>query len=144
MRKLIMIALFAVSLNSVAQQKGERPSRDEMEKMTPEQRQEKQLKKLTADLKLTAKQQEEVKKLLAEQSAKNADYKSKRDEQLLAQSKERKEMAEKMKAEKEANEAQMKKILSPEQYTKWENDRAIQKEKMLEKRGDRKRHKGDY
>ena len=53
-------------------------------------------------------------------------------------------MAQKMKAEKEANDAKMKSILTPEQYTKWENDREIRKEKMLEKREERRRHKGDY
>jgi protein CpxP len=148
MKKLVLAALLAVSLSSVAQQRRERPNRDEMEKLTPEQRQEKHLKKMTTDLNLNAKQQEEVKKLLADQSAKAADFKAKREtkkeERLLANSKERKEMAAKMKAEKEATEAQMKKILSPEQYTKWENDRAIRQEKMMEKRGDRKMNKGGY
>ena len=47
-------------------------------------------------------------------------------------------MAQKMKAEKEATDAKMKSILTPEQYTKWENDREIRKEKMLEKREERK------
>ncbi|CAM2948108.1 hypothetical protein SAMN05444143_11142 [Flavobacterium succinicans] len=148
MKKLVLAALLAVSLSSVAQQRRERPNRDEMEKLTPEQRQEKHLKKMTTDLNLNAKQQEEVKKLLADQSAKAADFKAKREakkeERLLANAKERKAMAEKMKAEKEATEAQMKKILSPEQYTKWENDRAIRQEKMMEKRGDRKMNKGGY
>ena len=152
MKKVIMAALLVVSLSSVAQQRRERPNRDQMEKLTPEQRQEKHLNKLTTDLNLNAKQQEEVKKLLAEQSAKAAEFKAKReakreakkDEQLLASAKERKEMAQKMKAEKEANDAKMKSILTPEQYTKWENDREIRKEKMLEKREERRRHKGDY
>ena len=153
MKKVIMAALLVVSLSSVAQQRRERPNRDQMnrdqmEKLTPEQRQEKHLNKLTTDLNLNAKQQEEVKKLLAEQSAKAAEFKAKReakkDEQLLASAKERKEMAQKMKAEKEANDAKMKSILTSEQYTKWENDREIRKEKMLEKREERRRHKGDY
>ena len=153
MKKVIMAALLVVSLSSVAQQRRERPNRDQMnrdqmEKLTPEQRQEKHLNKLTTDLNLNAKQQEEVKKLLAEQSAKAAEFKAKReakkDEQLLASAKERKEMAQKMKAEKEANDAKMKSILTPGQYTKWENDREIRKEKMLEKREERRRHKGDY
>ncbi|OAZ02787.1 hypothetical protein [Flavobacterium succinicans] len=148
MKKLIMAAFLVVSLSSVAQERRERPNRDEMEKMTPEQRQEKHLKKMTTDLNLNAKQQEEVKKLMAEQGKKAADFKAKRDakkeEQLLASAKERKEMAEKMKAEKEAMDAKMKAILTPEQYTKWEKEREIRKEKMLEKREQRRRHKGDY
>ncbi len=114
MKKVIMAALLVVSLSSVAQQRRERPNRDQMEKLTPEQRQEKHLNKLTTDLNLNAKQQEEVKKLLAEQSAKAAEFKAKReakkDEQLLASAKERKEMAQKMKAEKEATDAKMKSI----------------------------------
>jgi len=43
-------------------------------------------------------------------------------------------MAAKMKAEKEATDAKMKSILTPEQYTKWENDREIRKEKCSKKR----------
>ena len=136
MKKVIMAALLVVSLSSVAQQRRERPNRDQMEKLTPEQRQEKHLNKLTTDLNLNAKQQEEVKKLLAEQSAKAAEFKAKReakkDEQLLASAKERKEMAQKMKAEKEANDAKMKSILTPEQYTKWEIKK---QEKMKERKG---------
>lgn len=148
MKKLIVAALMVVSLSSVAQERRERPNRDEMEKLTPEQRQEKHLKKMTTDLNLNAKQQQEVKKLMAEQNAKMTELKAKKEaaknEKLLANSKERKEMAVKMKAEKEAMDAKMKKILSPEQYTKWENDRAIRQEKMMEKRGDRKMNKGGY
>lgn len=147
MKKLIMTALLVVSLNSVAQQRREKTNRDQMEKMTPEQRQEKYLNKLTRDLNLNTKQQEEVKKILAEQGAKAADFKEKReakkDEQLLASAKERKEMAKKMKAEKEATDTKMKAILTPEQYTKWENDKDIRKEKMLEKREERKGNKGN-
>ncbi|MGL2995127.1 hypothetical protein [Flavobacterium sp. TSSA_36] len=142
MKKLIVVTLLMISLTSIAQQRKEKSNRDEMEKMTPEQRQEKHLNKLTTDLNLNAKQQEEVKKLLVEQSAKMTDFKAKRDakkdEQLLASAKERKELTTKMKAEKEANDAKMKKILTSEQYTKWENDRTIRKEKMMEKRGGRK------
>ena len=46
MKKVIMAALLVVSLSSVAQQRRERPNRDQMEKLTPEQRQEKHLNKL--------------------------------------------------------------------------------------------------
>lgn len=134
MKKVIMLAVLLIGLNGMAQQRNERPNRDQMEKMTPEQRQEKQLKRLTSDLNLNAKQQEEVKKLMAEQNAKMTDLKAKKEvaknEQLLANSKERNEMAEKMKA-----------ILTKDQYTKWENNRAIQQEKMMERRGERKRNK---
>ncbi|MGL2988386.1 hypothetical protein ACSVH5_12425 [Flavobacterium sp. RSSA_27] len=140
MKKVIMAALLVVSLSCVAQQKKERPNRNEMEKMTPEQRQEKHLNKLTKDLNLDSKQKEEVKKLLAEQGTKAADFKAKRDaikdDQTPESAKERKELAKKMKAEKEAMDAKMKSILTPEQFTKWEKDRETQKEKMLEKRGE--------
>lgn len=142
MKKVIMLAVLLIGLNGMAQQRRERPNRDQMEKLTPEQRQEKQLKRLTSDLDLNTKQQEEVKKLMVEQNSKMVDLRAEREaaknEQALANSKERKEMAVKMKAEKEAHDAKMKKILSPEQFTKWENNRAIQQEKMRQKRGERK------
>lgn len=142
MRTLIVIALLAMSLNGWSQQRRERPNREEMEKMTPEQRQELRLNKMTQDLNLDTKQQEEVKKLMAEEGEKAEKFRAKRKEakekQLLESAKERKEMAEKMRVEKEAHDAKMKKILSPEQYTKWENNRLIQQEKMRQKRGQRK------
>ncbi|MGL5112268.1 MAG: hypothetical protein ACRC6O_06490 [Flavobacterium sp.] len=145
MKKVIMLAVLLIGLNGMAQQRNERPNRDQIEKMTPEQRQEKQLKRLTSDLNLNAKQQEEVKKLMAEQNSKMSDLRAKKEvaknEQLLANSKERKEMAEKMKVEKEANDAKMKAILTKDQYTKWENNRAMQQEKMMERRGERNRNK---
>lgn len=145
MRKLVLVALLAVSLNGIAQQKRERINSDKKEQLTPEQRQEKHLKKLSADLNLNAKQQAEVKTLLAEQNAKAIELKAfrnaKKDQQLLASANERKEMAMKLKAEKDANDAKMKSILTPEQYTKWENNKAIQREKMLQRRENEKKHK---
>lgn len=142
MRNLIVIVLLAISLSGWSQQRRERPNRGEMEKMTPEQRQEQRLNKMSKDLNLNAKQQEEIKKLMAEEGEKaekfRANRKEAKDKQLLESAKQRKEMGEKMKVEKEAHDAKMKKILSPEQYTKWENNRTIQQEKMRQKRGDRK------
>ena len=70
MKKLFIAALLFVGIVSFAQDINQKPQRDQREKLTPEQRNEKHLQKLTSDLNLDAKQQEQVKQLLAERSAK--------------------------------------------------------------------------
>ena len=70
MKKLFIAALLFVGIVSFAQDINQKPTSDQREKLTPEQRNEKHLQKLTSDLNLDKKQQEQVKQLLAERSAK--------------------------------------------------------------------------
>ena len=70
MKKLFIVALLVVGMTSFAQERKAKPERAKMEQLTPEQRDQLQLKKMTLDLDLNASQQKEMSKIIAEQSAK--------------------------------------------------------------------------
>lgn len=143
MKSLIIALVFGISISGFAQVSTPQPGGDNTGRMTPEQRQEKHLAKLTKELNLDAKQQEAVGKILAEKSDKAQDLKSQKEarkdsgEKLTTE--EREALKTKLKAEKEDTEKQMKAILSADQYQKWETMREQNKEKMKdrirEKRG---------
>ena len=65
MKKLFIAAMLFVGLASFAQDMDQKPARDQKERMTPEQRNEKHLKKMTSELNLDANQQTQIKQLLA-------------------------------------------------------------------------------
>lgn len=136
MKKLFIAALLVVGLSTFAQERKERPNRDNSEtsreKLTPEQRSEKHLKKMTTDLSLNEKQQEQVGKIIAEQSTKREAFRANKKAEHEA-------MKGKMKEERAAMDAKMKAILTPEQLEKWnannEKRRSKIKERMHERRG---------
>jgi len=142
MKKLFIAALLFVGIASFAQDSDmdQKPAREQRERMTPEQRNERQLKKITTELNLNAAQQEQVKLFIAEKSAKSQKLREARKHQndnsskLTADQKEvfKKEMA----AEKEANDAKMKSILTAEQYSKWKVNQEQEKSKMKDRRND--------
>jgi periplasmic protein CpxP/Spy len=140
MKTLIIALVFGIGVSGFAQVSTPQPgsSTSKIEKMTPEQRQQKHLAKLTKELKLDAKQQEAVGKILAEKSNKMQDLKAKKESQKESGQKmtptEKEALKTKMKAEKADTESKMKAILSADQYTKWEAMRDQNKEKMKEKR----------
>ena len=144
MKKLFIAALLFVGIASFAQDADvdQKPPREQRERLTPEQRNEKQLKKLTSDLSLDTKQQEQVKQLLAERSAKSEKFRDARKEQRESGTKltaEQKEAFKKeMMAEKDANDAKMKGILTADQYTKWKASQEDHKEKFREKMKERR------
>lgn len=144
MKKLFIAALLFVGIASFAQDADmdQKPPREQRERLTPEQRNEKQLKKLTSDLSLDTKQQEQVKQLLAERSAKSEKFRDARKEQKESGTKptaEQKEAFKKeMMAEKDANDAKMKEILTADQYTKWKASQEDHKEKFREKMKERR------
>ena len=114
MKKIFIAALLFVGIVSFAQDVTQK------EKLTPEQRTEKHLQKLTSELSLDKKQQEEVKQLLAERSAKAQKFRdSRKDSKTKPTDAEREAFKKQMIAEKEANDAKMKAILNADQYTKW-------------------------
>ncbi|WP_163410661.1 hypothetical protein [Flavobacterium ajazii] len=148
MKKLFIAALLFVGITSFAQDgemdTDQRPPREKRERLTPEERNEKQLKKLTADLTLNAKQQDQVKQLIAERSAKAEKLREARKEQREKGSKltaeQREAFKKEMTAEADANDAKMKGILTTDQYTKWkkiqEENKDKAKDKMREYRRD--------
>ncbi|WP_035670380.1 hypothetical protein [Flavobacterium sp. 83] len=138
MKKLIIATLLVVGMSAFAQDKKEmekRHHRDEMEKFTPEQRNQLMLKKMTLELDLNAKQQEQMKQIIAEQSTKREAMRAARkankekptSEEFFA-------MKNKMLDEQIVMKNKMKSILSPEQFEKWDA--------MKEKHHQRNEHRG--
>ncbi|WP_367771789.1 hypothetical protein AB3G33_00400 [Flavobacterium sp. WC2421] len=124
MKKLLIAALLVVSMTSFAQDsKGmeKKQHRAEMEKLTPEQRNQLMLKKMTLELDLNAKQQDQMKQVIMEQSKKREALREahKADKKEMT-SDERFAMKNKMLDEQIAMKAKMKNILSPEQFEKWD------------------------
>jgi len=136
MKKLFMAALLFVGIVSVAQDINQKPARDQREKLTPEQRNEKHLQKLTSDLNLDKKQQDQVKQLLADRSAKAEKFReARKDSKTKPTAEEREAFKKQITAERDANDAKMKAILNADQYTKWT---ALKKEHS--RKGDHKGH----
>jgi Spy/CpxP family protein refolding chaperone len=118
MKKLIVAALLVVGLTTYAQEKEGR--RSGKEKLTSEQKVNLQVKKMTKDLDLNEKQTKDVRALVAKQVEKREAIKIQ------------------MQAEKEAVSVEMKKILTAEQYAKWEKNRDEKIENFKEKMSERK------
>ena len=133
MKKVLIATLLVVGTATFAQDKTtEKPKRADMEKMTPEQRQqkmekhsEKRLAKMTADYKLDAAQQEKMKQLFAEQAQQRQAHKAEMD-------KTKDKSMGKMKEARKNNEDKMKAILTPEQFTKWKSDQDAVMQKRRE------------
>ena len=125
MKKLFIVALLVVGMTSFAQERKARPERAQMEQMTPEQRNQLHLKKMTLELDLNASQQKEMSKIIAEQTNKRevrmAEWKANKDsakKQLTAD--ERFAKKSQMLDEQIVMKERMKKILSADQYKKWD------------------------
>ncbi|RED22145.1 hypothetical protein BD847_3648 [Flavobacterium cutihirudinis] len=137
MKKLFIAALLFVGIASFAQETDQKTPRDQRERLTPEQRSEKQLKKLTSELNLDANQQTQVKQLLADRNAKAEKLREARNAKKESGTKptaaEREAFKKEMLAEKDANDAKMKSILNADQYTKWKKIQEENKDKAKEK-----------
>lgn len=134
MKKLIIAAVLMLGMTSFAQEKPTRERGQKMEKFTPEQRNERHLKKLTSELNLNEQQQKEVGKILAEQS-------TKREAKIKEKQKLTEAKRQERKAEMEANDAKIKAVLTPEQTKKWEELKTKKKEEFKEKRQKNKERK---
>ena len=142
MKKLLIAALLFVGITSFAQEADQKPAREPRERLTPEQRNEKQLKKITSELNLDTNQQAQVKQLLADRSAKAEQLRearqAKKDNNVKPTAAEREALKKQIMDEKDANDAKMKAILNADQYKKWtsiqEEKREQAKEKMKEYR----------
>jgi len=137
MKKLFIAALLFVGIASFAQDADQKPPREPRERLTPEQRNEKQLQKLTTELSLNTNQQTQVKQLLADRSAKaeklRTERVAKKDRNAKPTEAEREALKAELKAEREANDAKMKTILTADQYTKWHSLQEKNKDKAREK-----------
>jgi protein CpxP len=142
MKKLFIAAMLFVGVASFAQDMDQKPAREPREKMTPEQRSEKQLQKLTTELSLDANQQAQVKQLLAERSAKAEKFrearKANKDSNVKPTAEEKAAFKKQMEDEVASNDAKMKSILKEEQYTKWKTLQAEKKDKIKDKMKERR------
>ena len=143
MKKVCIVALLAIGLSSFAQERKERHPKGEMEQMTPEQRNQLHLKKMTLDLDLNAKQQEQLTKILADQSAKREAMKAEHKVKMEEAKAIRFEMKKKILDEQIEMKNKMKSILSAEQFSKWEMKKEKNNKRMWEGRKKHKEHQRD-
>lgn len=114
MKKLIIAAFLVVGVASFAQNNNNRPQRGDF---SPEKR----VERLTTQLNLDAKQQEQVKQLYAEQ-AKNRQAQTGFSR-------------EQMQEERKKTDEKLKTILTPEQLKKWEANQAEMRQRMGNRQG---------
>ena len=121
MRKLVLsVAFIAVGTFAMAQQN------QRMQKMDPakmEQKRADHMKQMQMDLNLSEAQVSKIKVLQDQRMAE-------RKENAPQMQAERKAKMDQMKAKRDQNEAEMKNILTPAQYQKWES---MKKERMQER-----------
>ena len=118
MKKLIAVALLVSSLSTFAQvEKKEKGDKEPMEKMSPEKRSEREVKRMTKDLGLNDSQQKEMKALFSETASKRGEGDNKPS-----------------KENRKAMKGKISKILTQEQNAKWEKIQEERKEKMEERR----------
>ena len=134
-----------VGLSTYAQE-GKKQDRkgDDKERMSPEQRNQLQLKRLTLELNLNESQQKEIGKIIAEQSDKREKMKT---ERMANKEKGTKPTADERFArenqkldDQAALKAKVQKVLTPEQFKKWEDMKKDNREHMkdrMEKRRDK-------
>ena len=139
MKKLVVALLFIVGITAMAQEKEmKRPNGDKFASLTPEQKVEFQVKKMSKDLNLNEKQVKEMKALVTKEVEKREAIKA---EMKALQAKKRIEMKAKMDEEYAAMSNEMRKILTSEQYTKWEKIHEERREKMKEKMKEKRENK---
>lgn len=143
MKKVCIVALLVIGLSSFAQERKERHPKGEMEQMTPEQRNQLHLKKMTLNLDLNAKQQEQLTKILADQSAKREAMKAEHKVKMEEAKAIRFEMKKKILDEQIEMKNKMKSILSAEQFSKWEMKKEKNNKRMGEGRKKYKEHQRD-
>jgi Spy/CpxP family protein refolding chaperone len=147
MKKLIIAALLFISFSTFAQEQTpseKKGNKGQKERMSPEQRNQVLLDRMTTELKLDAQQQEQIKPIIAEQTAK---MQAMRDQRMANNGKEltseeRKALMQKRNEEKTATDAKLKAILTPEQFKKMKENEAANREKMREARESRQNSQG--
>lgn len=121
--KFVLAFVLGLSTVTFAQEK-KQVVKESTEKMTLEQRNQLQLKKMTLDLDLNASQQKEMAAVIAEQSAKReakmAEMKEKKATQKKLTANEKFEMENKILDNQIEMKEKMKKILNDKQMEKWE------------------------
>lgn len=146
MKKMIAVALLLVGMTGFAQEKvsmeDKKSKRVAMEQMTPEQKNQLHLKKLTLELDLSASQQKEMATIIAEQQTKREAQKAQFNAQKKADKKLTSDeifvMKNKKLDEQIAMKERVKKILNPEQFEKWEKMKKTGAKKGMKKHFNKK------
>lgn len=141
MKKLTIIAVLLIGISLTAQR--HESKRNGMSDLTPQQVATLQTKKMTLALDLDEAQQKEVESLLAEKAAlrkaKLEERSIKRDEENRPTKEERFAMQNEHLDQQIAHKAEMKKILTEKQFTRWE--KMQQGDRGGKNRGHKKGHR---
>lgn len=135
MKKVLIAVALIVGMASNAQEKMEGRRNLRENPLTKEQRQELHLKKMTLDLDLSTAQQKEIRAVLNEQSDKREVALANRKEKQAENAKkptadERFAIKNQMLDNQITMKARMKKILSKEQFKKWETMKENKTDRM--------------
>lgn len=135
MKKLILAVMLFVGITTFAQQR-----KAGKERLTSEEKVDLQVKRMTKELSLDEKQAKEVRAIVTKEVAKRE---TKRAEVKEQKDKKREEIKAEMQKEQAAFSADIKKVLTPEQYAKWEKNREDKKAKLKDRMKERG-GKGDF
>jgi len=143
MKKLLVAALLVVGMTTFAQEKME----EQKQQLTPEQKVNLQVKKMTKDLNLTEKQVQEIRGLVASEvekrDANRADMEARKASGVKPSKEEVQARKAKFQDDKAAMDASMKKILTPDQYAKWLQKLEERKLKMEAKKAEKEGNKSE-
>ena len=136
MKRVFLAALLLIGITTWAQEKEIR--KGDREKLTKEQKVDLQVKRMTKDLVLNEKQVKDMKALVTKEVEKREAKREEMKQVKEEREQRRAELKAQMEKEQAATAVEMKKILTPEQYAKWEKLREERKanvrEKMMERR----------
>lgn len=142
MKKLIIAAILMTGMASFAQDQKHAARKEKMEQLTPAQRNELRVKKMTLELGLNDSQQKQMAAVIADQDAKREAVKAERQKKIEGGKKpsadERFAMKNKMLDEQIAMKERVKKILTEEQFEKWEK---MKQKKQHKRSGEAKKHR---
>ena len=130
MKKVFLAIALVLGLTTFAQEG--KPARAEREKLTTEQQVELQTKKMKLELDLNDKQTADVKKIVekqvAKREAKRAEMQAKKAKGEKPSKDQMFNMRNEMLDAQIAHKAEMKKILTADQYAKWDANQSERKE----------------
>ncbi|MEM0541201.1 hypothetical protein WFZ85_01105 [Flavobacterium sp. j3] len=127
MKKLVVILFLAVGIAAIAQERGtKKPMGGKYASLSSDEKVELQVKRLTKELNLNEKQTSEVKVIVIKEIEKREKAKAEMD---AFKAKKRAEIQK----DSIAKRGEMKKILSAEQFAKWDKMREENREKIKER-----------
>jgi Spy/CpxP family protein refolding chaperone len=142
MKKVFFAALLFIGVCSFAQDGHHMDGKHDQVQLTPEQRNSLHLKQMTLDLGLNDSQQKDMAKVIADQESARAaaisEMKANKEKNLKPTADEMYARKSKMLDAQITNKERIKKILTPEQFQKWEKAEDQRKEKFKKGMHDRR------